>query len=84
MTKQSESTGAVECTQDTALQASSTADFELFVSPMNCRYKANSCGLAGIGERLYPVAQLFHLLKAPRYFLTVLLAWLWRIVVVVC
>jgi len=40
----------------------------------------NSCGLAGIVESLQETAHLFHLLKAPRYFLTVLFALLWRTV----
>jgi len=46
---------AVEFTQEAALQASSTAGFEPFASLMNCRYRANSCGFAGIGESLYPI-----------------------------
>jgi len=48
LTKQSDSNGgrpAVECTQDTALQASSAADLDFFDPPMCCRYKGELMGL---------------------------------------
>ena len=71
---------AVVCTQDTALHASSTDALELDYSLRCCRNRAKRCGFARIHSRPLEIAQIFHLLKARRYFVTVLFARLRRMV----
>ena len=69
---------AVVCAQDTALHASSTD--ALHFSLRCCRYREKSCSFAGIHSRPLEIAQIFHLLKARRYFVTVLFARLRKMV----
>ena len=71
---------AVEWTHASAWQIYST-DFDPLSSAKCCKYRATSRGLVGMGMSMCEVAQTFHRLKAPKYFLVVLFAWLWRMVV---
>ena len=61
---------APECIHATALYASSTAALHLDSSLRYCKYKTNSCGLAGMGSSLWLIAHVLHLLYTLRYFLT--------------
>ena len=71
---------AVAWTHAKAWQISSTADFDPVSSAKCCKYGATLCGFAGMGTSLCDVAQTFHRLKAPKHFMVVLFAQLWRIV----
>ena len=64
----------VVCNQVTALHASSTDALELVSSLRCCRYREKRYGFAGTASRPLEPAQVFHLRKSHRYFVTVLFA----------